>query len=337
MVAIRAKPTDKIQNGPRPINLQRDTAQIVSLLELVFRQQLNKSNRRNINPALGSQSFLQNLLQTEAYVPGFVWVVDGKIVANVTLLSGKNKERFLIANVAVHPDFRRQGIAHALMREVVNWTKTNYGNSSLFLQVEDSNLGAKDLYRSLGFRSLDTAHIWTISSNHVRSLPIRSTRSKPDHYETFLIRPLRGNEWQTAYDLDKACVDPDMNWPEPLRPDDYKSSLKRWWNNVVGGQQQEVWVAEDYHSAAIIGLGTIKQEWARPHQLRLRVSPEWRGPLKGVERAMLAKLIRRTRHLRRRPVQMDHLSSDEAVSDLMREAGFNIRRTLTTMYFHHSR
>jgi ribosomal-protein-alanine N-acetyltransferase len=50
-----------------------------------------------------------------------------------------------ILNVAVAPDFRRQGIATALISHVLT------PPGEVFLEVRESNLAAQELYRKLGF------------------------------------------------------------------------------------------------------------------------------------------------------------------------------------------
>ena len=53
-------------------------------------------------------------------------------------------------NVAVHPDFRRQGIAEALVTALCEALKKQ-GSVSLTLEVRASNEPAKALYEKLGF------------------------------------------------------------------------------------------------------------------------------------------------------------------------------------------
>ena len=55
-----------------------------------------------------------------------------------------------VMNVAVHPDFRRQGIAEALVNGL--WSRLEQaGNTSLTLEVRASNFPAIALYEKLGF------------------------------------------------------------------------------------------------------------------------------------------------------------------------------------------
>lgn len=53
-------------------------------------------------------------------------------------------------NIAVHPDFRRKGIANMLVARLVEALKERQ-SSSLMLEVRASNVGAQALYEKLGF------------------------------------------------------------------------------------------------------------------------------------------------------------------------------------------
>lgn len=55
-----------------------------------------------------------------------------------------------ITNVAVHPDYRRRGIAKMLMTNMINHLKT-LDCSIITLEVRKSNTKAYELYTSLGF------------------------------------------------------------------------------------------------------------------------------------------------------------------------------------------
>ena len=56
-------------------------------------------------------------------------------------------------NVAVHPDYRRQGIAEKLVNELAAALKKR-GNHCLSLEVRASNEPAQKLYEKLGFRQV---------------------------------------------------------------------------------------------------------------------------------------------------------------------------------------
>ena len=56
-------------------------------------------------------------------------------------------------NVAVHPDYRRRGIAESLIESLIRELK-NRGSHALMLEVRDSNEPAIALYEKLGFQQV---------------------------------------------------------------------------------------------------------------------------------------------------------------------------------------
>lgn len=63
------------------------------------------------------------------------------------------KDRAMINNIAVHPDFRRMGVAEAVMRQVLDKIKKT-GASLVTLEVRPSNVAARSLYHKLNFEVL---------------------------------------------------------------------------------------------------------------------------------------------------------------------------------------
>ncbi len=57
-----------------------------------------------------------------------------------------------IATIATHPDFRRQGIAQALLAHVLKLSAEE-GALTSFLEVRESNEGAQALYRKFGYEA----------------------------------------------------------------------------------------------------------------------------------------------------------------------------------------
>ena len=56
-------------------------------------------------------------------------------------------------NIAVHPDYRNQGVAKKLIQNLMD-TISEQGSHSLMLEVRQSNEPAKNLYLSLGFETV---------------------------------------------------------------------------------------------------------------------------------------------------------------------------------------
>jgi ribosomal-protein-alanine N-acetyltransferase len=80
--------------------------------------------------------------------PALVADVGGTICGFLTWLELPARE-VEILNIAVDPPYRRRGIATALIQEVIR------GNpAAIYLEVRESNSGARELYQTLGFEEL---------------------------------------------------------------------------------------------------------------------------------------------------------------------------------------
>src|ERR1043165_8805681 len=73
---------------------------------------------------------------------------DGQIVG--AIVGWLLVDEMHIATLATHPDFRRQGIAQALLAHVLKLAAEE-GAISSFLEVRESNEGAQALYRKFGY------------------------------------------------------------------------------------------------------------------------------------------------------------------------------------------
>ena len=93
----------------------------------------------------------ENSVSSELNNPLSLWLVavEGEKVAGYVGSQSVMGESDMM-NVAVHPDFRRQGIGERLILELIDQLE-NRGNHSLTLEVRASNVSAIALYRKLGF------------------------------------------------------------------------------------------------------------------------------------------------------------------------------------------
>lgn len=332
MVALKiTRPGEKASTGVRPLNLHRDVSSVTSLLEMVFKQQIGSSGRKALSPTnpLGFNLFRQN-----PAVPGFVYEKEGQVIGNLSLLESRPAGRYLVANIAVHPDFRRQGIARQLMSQVINYTAKRNGRK-IVLQVEEDNTGAITLYRNFGFKPIGTVAVWQLNYYHLRSLntPAPVSARRPDHYADFDIRPLRRHESTAAFQLDGLTYPLNLQWPEAITPNAYRLDWAGRLRKLLTGKQTEIWTAA-VDENQLVGLGVIETDWGRPHLLKMRTLPEWQDK---VERVLLAKILRRLKYMSRRPIVTDQRKEDVHLEELLREAGFERKRVLMTMeYLHQS-
>jgi ribosomal protein S18 acetylase RimI-like enzyme len=310
--------------GLRPINLNRDIPEVIRLLEMVFGKTLGMDGQLLLSGGLGldhQPAFLWRLSPGASRLAmGYVWEEDGRIIGNATVMSTKSADRYLVVNVAVHPDFRRRGIALNLMDTVMDMVQARQGKE-IRLQVEKDNDPAQALYRSLDFVDIGSMTTWRATVSGLREVASIDTEPNPR------IRELHRTEWQAAYELDLTALKPDLNWPESLPQDTYRGGVWRWLDRVINGRRLETWVVASGRNR-LFGLAGIWSEWGRPHRVSLRVHPDWRGKL---ERPLLAKVVRRLRHLPRRNIRLDHPDEDDLMNQMLPEASFRSRRTLTHM------
>lgn len=95
------------------------------------------------------QAFLDALKQPEALMMTAIGMGNNSIGYCGIYLSADEGE---ITNVAVRPDYRKQGIADAILREVLSeaWKR---GAQTIYLEVRQRNIPAQKLYEKHGFVS----------------------------------------------------------------------------------------------------------------------------------------------------------------------------------------
>ncbi|MEM7799588.1 MAG: GNAT family N-acetyltransferase [Chloroflexota bacterium] len=316
---------EKEKSGVRPINLRHDSRQIIKLLELVFNQELRGSARHAISQSYG---LWERLTHGKPAVPGFVYEHNGYVVGNVSLLESRTKGRYLIANVAVHPDFRRRGIAEKMMQSLVNYTRKRSGKK-LVLQVEAENEGAIKLYANLGFGCIGTTKQWRMNAYNLKSVyvPQPNNRYSPDQFGSLRIRPLRDGDRRAALTLDRETFPLEMNWPDYPVEQLYSVGFLQRINHFFYGSQRETWVLADENDK-LRGLGTIENRLGLPYLISMRIDPAWTVP---GERILFGKLVRRLRYMRPKRIHVHQIKSHASLESLILEAGFKHKRTLDTM------
>lgn len=116
----------------RKVNVRQDLLAIADLIEICFSTTLDDDGRdylRNLRSAARNSFYLSWLqgasehLSTPLY--GFVWEELGRIVGNLSLipLMRQGQVYYLIANVAVHPNYRRRGIGRQLTQTALDYLR----------------------------------------------------------------------------------------------------------------------------------------------------------------------------------------------------------------------
>ncbi len=154
-LSTRAEPHPHL----RPLSILRDLPAVADLIELCFSNTMDSEGKQylqDMRRAGSDNSFLQwaNRTANTTSLPlsGYVWEENGKIIGNASLVPFRHQKQriYLTANIAVHPDFRRRGIARALTERAMQHAHEKKVNN-IWLHVREDNPGAIDLYTRLGF------------------------------------------------------------------------------------------------------------------------------------------------------------------------------------------
>ncbi len=171
----------------RPLNVLRDLSAVADLIELCFSPTMDTDGQRYLSDmrrASHDDSFLRwaSRMSETASLPlmGYVWEQDGKIIGNASLIPfrDRGKRIFLVANVATHPDYRRQGIGRALTERVMKQARDKRA-SAIWLHVRDDNHGAIKLYEELGFQEIARRTTWQAEADTRLSYPDTDIRIVP--------------------------------------------------------------------------------------------------------------------------------------------------------------
>lgn len=226
-------------DGLRQINLATDLGQLADLMELAFADTMDDGGRAALREMryrgkLGSGVRLLGPLNslTLGVSQGYVWIAGGRLVGNVSIApAGWPREAgaaWIIANVGVHPDYQRRGIARQMMLASMDLIRHKGGQVAI-LQVDADNYGAQGLYRGLGFIEERTWTTW-------RRAGVLSAPPPRFSSEVYISRRSQ-QEWQAEYALAQR-VRPGalggLGWLMPLHESYFHEPLwKRVFNSLT--------------------------------------------------------------------------------------------------------
>lgn len=163
----------------RPLNILRDLPAVADLIETCFSSTMDNEGRRYVQDmrrAGNDNSFIKwaNRAAETTSLPlsGYVWEENSKIIGNASLVPFKHSKQriYLIANIAVHPDHRRKGIARALTERAMHHAHEKKVNN-IWLHVREDNPGAIDLYAKLGFIERARRTSWQANTDSHAPMP----------------------------------------------------------------------------------------------------------------------------------------------------------------------
>lgn len=198
----------------RPLNIMRDLPRVADLVETCFSSTMDADGQRFIQQmrrAGQDNRFLHwatnTVESTSMPLSGYVWEENGSLIGNVSLIPFRSKGRkiYLIANVAVHPDQRRRGIARRLTLAALEHTQKRKADAT-WLQVRDDNPSAIHLYTSLGFEEQARRTRWQAAPD----------RNLPDHGHEYNIRTRLANQWPKQREWLERLYPERLTWYQPI-------------------------------------------------------------------------------------------------------------------------
>jgi ribosomal protein S18 acetylase RimI-like enzyme len=319
MAAI-TKPVFSTTPQLRPLNILRDLPGVADLVEKCFADTIDSEGRRYLQQmrrAGENNSFMRwasNAVESVSMpLSGYIWEEKDEIIGNVSLIPYRHKKEkiYLIANVAVRPDFRRQGIGRALTERAMRHASERRANAT-WLHVRDDNPGAIALYSSLGFQELARRTMWQAKPD--RNLP-------PDNSGTTITRRTRP-DWSDQKSWLERLYPELMNWYQPLPWVSLRPGFGPQLYRFMMEYNVRHWVARTNGKASAIltwqGMGDRKD--------RLWAALPWRGS----ERTFTVLLKNARRILSWQQMLTLDFPAGEYTDSIM-EAGFHPIRTLLWM------
>lgn len=326
--------TDESQpqfSGMRPVNVRSDLGAMAELIELCFGPRMDDAGRATVRelrmisqsgPLLNLFYRLDRLL--DGLEQGFVWLDKGHLIGNVSVSAAGYPRKFgtgyIVANVAVHPDYRRRGIARAMLEAALRLIRERGGNFAV-LQVEADNEGARRLYRLLDFHEERTFIRWYRPS-HIR--PPR----RMEHLPFMTLR--QRSDWRAEYELARLLRPNSrggMGWLRPTDESLFRPSVLRALGGLLSARGDERWIVRHPNGQGVAASVHVTTPFGGPARLELLVHPAYQGQL---EEPLLNTVLRRVES-HHRSAYLEHPADDGYVNELLPSYGFERRNVLVHM------
>jgi ribosomal protein S18 acetylase RimI-like enzyme len=237
------------------------------------------------------------------------------VVGNANLMiSPGSRYRWVICNVVVREDYRRQGIARRLMEETIEEAR------------RQDNLPALRLYTDLGFQQLSGE-----MGLHLAAVEAVEAVDAPG-YELRPYQPFSAGG-RAAYDLANLAVPTAQQWLKPVRVGEYEPD----WVTRLGGRLGDLLAGRrSYRLMAFRGteaaaLMTVEASLRQQaHSLKLLIHPKHRGQL---EPMLVSRALAMLAELPGGAVQATVTTDHTAAIQVLGQYGFREERTLLTMSY----
>jgi GNAT superfamily N-acetyltransferase len=255
----------------RRFDLRIDLAPVADLIELCFTETLDDEGRRYIRQMRSSARYsgmlhlaAMNPLRDTAPYSGFVWEEDDRIVGNLSQFSmpSRGKKVYLIANVAVHPDYRQRGIARAMTEAALEHSRDQRVDST-WLHVRDDNSQAIEFYRSMGFVERTRRTTWMA----------KSLDGPPPSLVGPVVGPRRREHWpQQAYWFEQIHP-PEIDWYLPFKRNTLRPGVIGFILRMIEDTRIKQWAVT--WQGQLLGVLVWQQARGASDKLWLAAAPEF--------------------------------------------------------------
>jgi ribosomal protein S18 acetylase RimI-like enzyme len=258
----------------RPIHLRKDLNEVADLVDACFADHMDAEGRAYLQNIRrlgkeGNSYYLDATSPETSPVPfhGYVWVENGKIIGNITLIYLRKKEKniYFIANVAVDSQYRGRGIARQMTERAIQHVR-EHGGKSIILQVREDNPVAIHLYESLGFYEITRRTNWGF--DHRPQNPTQELNA-------IKVKPRKEESWNQEKKWLEEIYPEKVTWFLPFQLSKHEPGVLNWLSRWLNTESIQFWEAKE--GERLLGLASL--EVINPFQdyLWLATSPAYEG------------------------------------------------------------
>jgi len=303
----------------RPLRIPHDLRAVADLIDICFSPTMDPDGREYLRRLRAWAREAERQKGPPSAIPhpgphhGFVYEQEGRIIGNLNLVfPSRQRQRALIVNVAVHPDYQHQGIGRALTEMALAHLRS-WGYTMACLQVRDDNPAAIHLYQSLGFQERTRRTLWLIEPN---APPMPATT------EGIKIRPRKRRDWPYQQQWLRRVYPEEVAWNLPLDIPRMSPGVLAVLRNIMEGSPFIHRSA--YRGGELIGVCTWEPTSYYADWLWLAPHPQWQ------DQALLALLPAMYQWVgRRRPLSVNFPAGQ--AETVFKKCGFSPLHTLIWM------
>jgi len=317
-----------IETGIRPFDIGHDLRPVAELIADAFAHELDSHGNaalREMRIMSHIGGFLKLLNRStgefDDVFGGFVWVEHGRVVGNVTVQRADSTgSRWQIANVAVAPAYRGQGISRRLMNRALEHIAASGGQWAV-LQVYARNTVARNLYDHMKFEEVGGSVDLRLGKVPKIDLP-----SPLANLYTFSV-----GHWQSLYDLANYQHNASAQWWRAIRRSDFQITIEQqlaewFWQRMGRNKVYRRCIQTTQRFDAALVLTAMR--WRGTHQMQMWVRPEQYGQH---ERSLFEWTLATLQNYPRWPVQLSLSMEHTAALDVAQALGFQAQQTLLTL------